>query len=789
MERPRIFVSAVSRELKSARQRVANILTRKGYEPVWQDIFGTESGDLRDLLREKINSCKVLIQIIGEAYGAEPRKPDTEFGRCSYTQFEFLYAKKEGKDTWLLIAGADVQRDAAPALLDVPLKGDGKPDHARPDAADWQRACRKRQQLYLERPEVQTHLRHTVETDAALELIVERLDESLTRRRKKGCSITLQIAFGISILCGVLWLITRMNQSPGPAPGPPEITRTDTKITSPGIRKQILRGSAMKRDRDLAGTATAEPPEQEKLRKAVRDAHTFRISRIDALVSSLTEWKDRSGTPPVLSKMIRLLHDDGAEPALTYVDKQKAGILEHFRQRPASELEQARAELQPLLTAAALKAAIGESGAARNDYMELLNQDPPWVEALSAFAWFLRDQSLQSEQFGDANIAVADAEEAYSVAQLLPDTSHVRNQLISATRLRIAGALTARRKPGDISEARQRYLDNIRFAAYRVNGYAGSREATQDEAEGHEKLGDLLNGSGSLGDRERAGSHFSESFELREKLLRGNPGAIQEARDAARISRKLADFLQENSRTYDELSALKVFQRNLEIWEEVLRANPGLEGGAAAMAESLVKMRTFVFRASLRPTQQETVQRYLLSLDFCDAQLSNLPFQEDVARNVALSRIVAGRILQEGKRPEDAIVAIPHFARSLQLYEPMLKANPGSADLQGEAASVLIGLGDLHQMRRQPGDFEQALDYYRRSLALSEPLLFDSTIAQEKVWPICRKIAILLEQTGKEGALPYWRRAYDVLAELKQKVTLNEETLRIFEELRRKVGK
>ena len=27
------------------------ILLRKGYEPEWQDIFGTEPGDLRDMLR------------------------------------------------------------------------------------------------------------------------------------------------------------------------------------------------------------------------------------------------------------------------------------------------------------------------------------------------------------------------------------------------------------------------------------------------------------------------------------------------------------------------------------------------------------------------------------------------------------------------------------------------------------------------------------------------------------------------------------------------------------------
>ena len=35
--KPRIFISAVTREFGSTRQRVANILTRLGYEPVWQE--------------------------------------------------------------------------------------------------------------------------------------------------------------------------------------------------------------------------------------------------------------------------------------------------------------------------------------------------------------------------------------------------------------------------------------------------------------------------------------------------------------------------------------------------------------------------------------------------------------------------------------------------------------------------------------------------------------------------------------------------------------------------------
>src|SRR3954468_23521708 len=100
--RPPIFVSAVSRELRSARQLVANTLTFLGYEPVWQDIFGTEGGDLREVLRGKLDQCRGVVQLVGQCYGAEPPTPDEQFGRVSYTQYEALYARQRGKKVWYL---------------------------------------------------------------------------------------------------------------------------------------------------------------------------------------------------------------------------------------------------------------------------------------------------------------------------------------------------------------------------------------------------------------------------------------------------------------------------------------------------------------------------------------------------------------------------------------------------------------------------------------------------------------------------------------------------------------
>ena len=56
MNQPTVFISCVSSEFRQTRGRIAAILTRLGYTPVFQDIFGTEPGDLRQVLRDKIGA-------------------------------------------------------------------------------------------------------------------------------------------------------------------------------------------------------------------------------------------------------------------------------------------------------------------------------------------------------------------------------------------------------------------------------------------------------------------------------------------------------------------------------------------------------------------------------------------------------------------------------------------------------------------------------------------------------------------------------------------------------------
>ena len=198
--KPRIFISSVTSEFGTSRQLVANVLSRLGYDPVWQDIFGTESGDLRQVLREKIDDCEGLIQLVGRGYGAEPPSVDEKFGRVSYTQFEFLYARVRGKKTWLIFADEGCTRDRSLDELDLPSRTHVASDvadaasvgsdagsirHDHPDPAAYQAERRALQEQWRQLWKVESHLFHGATSDTDLELKVERLRDEFAELRRE----------------------------------------------------------------------------------------------------------------------------------------------------------------------------------------------------------------------------------------------------------------------------------------------------------------------------------------------------------------------------------------------------------------------------------------------------------------------------------------------------------------------------------------------------------------------------------------------------------------------------
>lgn len=187
--RPPIFISAVSKELRSARQLVANTLTFLGYEPDWQDIFSTEEGDLRGILRRRIDACKGVVQLVGQCYGAEPPTMDEQFGRVSYTQFETLYARQRNKKIWYL-------------FLDENFSAD--PHETEPEE------LRALQAAYRQKVKADMHIHHALSSRDALEANVLKLRDDLTRLRRgvKRWAAAVAVLLVVSVGLGI-WLLQR----------------------------------------------------------------------------------------------------------------------------------------------------------------------------------------------------------------------------------------------------------------------------------------------------------------------------------------------------------------------------------------------------------------------------------------------------------------------------------------------------------------------------------------------------------------------------------------------------
>jgi len=183
--RPTIFISAVSSELKSSRQRVANNLLSLGYQPSWQEIFGTEQGDLRAMLRQKIDDCNGVVQLVGKCYGAEPPTPDEQFGRVSYTQYEALYAKHQDMKVWYL-------------LLDDAFPKDS--NQAEPEE------LRKLQAAYRHQLESGSQLYHPIHNSGELDASVLKLRNDLGQLRRTGKRLALGMA-ALLIFIAVLVLM------------------------------------------------------------------------------------------------------------------------------------------------------------------------------------------------------------------------------------------------------------------------------------------------------------------------------------------------------------------------------------------------------------------------------------------------------------------------------------------------------------------------------------------------------------------------------------------------------
>ena len=327
--RPVIFVSAVSKELKSARQLVANTLHFLGYEPVWQDVFGSEQGDLREVLRKKIDASQGVVHLVGQCYGAEPPAIDAQFGRVSYAQYEALYARQQGRKVWIL-------------LLDDTFTT----DRHEPESDD----LRALQSAFRERIRADLLLYHPLENSAALEANVLKLRDELALLRRRGKQWAALI-LALLVLC--IWLgVWMLRKQTGT-----DAIVTDTRhgveeiktiVADPAVLRAKLEDKideTFERKRRELLAAKAPPPEIDALYRW-RDRAKGQVAEGVAFITA------RAADPksPIISEAVQRLNERGVNAALEFLD----ATLKAERQRRKEEGRQ-------LAEASLMKAGLHES--------------------------------------------------------------------------------------------------------------------------------------------------------------------------------------------------------------------------------------------------------------------------------------------------------------------------------------------------------------------------------------------------------------------------------------------
>jgi Tetratricopeptide repeat/Domain of unknown function (DUF4062) len=184
--KPVIFISAVSKELRSARDLVAKTLLALGYEPKWQDIAATDAGDLRGVLRKWVDDSDAVLQLVGHCYGFGPKTPDPDFGACSYTQYEALYARQQGKPVYYIFTD-----DAHPT------DGCGcEPKTLHDLQAQYRQQVKGYGDLY-----------HSTSSLTQTELLVRRLQDDLAKLRAEGQKQHRSLSQRLALVLGILFVL------------------------------------------------------------------------------------------------------------------------------------------------------------------------------------------------------------------------------------------------------------------------------------------------------------------------------------------------------------------------------------------------------------------------------------------------------------------------------------------------------------------------------------------------------------------------------------------------------
>jgi len=315
----------------------------------------------------------------------------------------------------------------------------------------------------------------------------------------------------------------------------PKPTPTPKPLDKSRLREHLTTGSEKALALELAEAEHVQGHWTRKKRTdAAQAAHRQRLSGVSELAEELANLETGENASTTLSKMLRILEEQGIDSALAYLASQSARLLK----KATASTETARQDLQPLLTGAKLALASGQFEKAETIFQKLLALDlPDWPHARYEYWVYLVDTKLprqQSHQSSDA--ALATSREAERQARLLtrqePNDWDWQEEIFSHNRIGdIASA------QGDFSAAAKAYTDGMEIAQALAACDPEKNLWQFDLSVSHNKLGDLAVAQGDL---PAAAKAYTAGLEIHQALAAREPENKWRQRDLFDSYYKLA---------------------------------------------------------------------------------------------------------------------------------------------------------------------------------------------------------------------------------------------------------
>ena len=331
----------------------------------------------------------------------------------------------------------------------------------------------------------------------------------------------------------------------------------------------------------------------------------------------------------------------------------------------------------------------------------------------------------------------------------------------------LADLLARRGMPGDSLLALSNYTRCNQIFERLFNANPDHGEIIRELALSFHKLGDFFTDRRLSEDPNKALPNYIRSLELRERLLTANPDSAQAARGVALTANEIGLHLARRGLPGDREVAFTNYMRSFELSDRLLTANPESGEAARVMSICLIHLGDFLNESRVPEDTALALKKFARANILLEGLFKANPDSAEATRDVAVSLMKLGDAFGRRATPENTPIAYTNYTRSVVLMERLLMADPDSADKARDLAGSLHNLGNFLVWRGQPDDAVQALNHYSRSLDILERVLKANPDSARAAQEVALSRFKLGQLTGKLGdslsAQKHLQACYDIL--------------------------